>query len=604
MKVARYLVFVLTDEEDDMRMPLMHDGEHGPSAPSSTIAQRTPPLTPRRGRSRTPPPRVRSRTPPPRRSGRTRAPTRRPSRLSDQSGAPGCEEPIHTKGSWGKYAWGVAVVAYLVAAVVHSPSGAVPLLAMAGFVLAVASLQHAWARWGKDLLSGGLPEEPAEGDPDELRETRRLLQLVMGVGMLIAAITTFVMLDVLPHNQWSRLMSLGGVGVFILICLMFSDSPKDVVWRPVFWGMLSQFTIAALTLKWSAGFKALNKMGDVIMSFLSFAEEGAEFIYGPNYQDHYFAFVVLSIIIFFGSFLGVCYHLGIIQYIIDNMSYLMTISFQVSGVDAVGAVGNMFVGPCESALLVKPFLYDLTRSELQSLMISGMGSVSGGSLAAYITYGIPIDHVLVAIMLSAPASIMVAKILCPEREVSKVATVQCPPGECTNVIEAAAQGAADCIPLVLNIGGIMLAFISLLALLDAVLGYFGTFVGLDDLSFNLLCGYVFRPFAFLIGVPWKDCHIIAELLGKRLFINEFVAYQAMGEYMKAGSLQERSIMLGTYALCGFSNMGTIGVLLGGLSPLIPHRSQEIAEMAFRSILGGTITCLITACVAGFVVQAA
>lgn len=201
----------------------------------------------------------------------------------------------------------------------------------------------------------------------------------------------------------------------------------------------------------------------------------------------------------------------------------------------------------------------------------------------------------------APASIMVAKVLCPEREVSKAASVCCPPGECTNVIEAAAQGAADCIPLVLNIGGIMLAFVSLLALLDAFLGYLGTFVGLDNLSFNFLCSYFFRPFAFLAGVPWKDCSLIAELLGTRCFLNEFVAYQAMGEHMKAGLLEDRSIMLGTYALCGFSNMATVGVLLGGLSPLIPHRSQEIAGMAFRALVGGTMTCLITASVAGFVV---
>jgi len=197
---------------------------------------------------------------------------------------------------------------------------------------------------------------------------------------------------------------------------------------------------------------------------------------------------------------------------------------------------------------------------------------------------------------------MISKVLCPEREVSKAAGVACPPGECTNVVEAAAQGAADCIPLVLNIGGIMIAFISLLALFDAFLGYFGAFVGLPQLSFNLACSYAMWPFAFLMGVPTSDCATVASLLGTRAFVNEFVAYQDLGNAMRAGTISPRAAMLATYGLCGFSNLASMGVLLGGLSPLIPHRSKEIAGMCGRAILGGTVTCLMTGCVAGFVIE--
>jgi len=565
-----------------LSLPLLACPE-GRGRSSRTSPHRTPARTPRR-----------SRTPPPRRSQQFSR-TSRATSEADAGADAGPGTPL-----WLKSAAACCAAAYLAAAVRHDRAGALPLLLAAGAAAVLWGLRAAWRRWGAPCGRGSAGSEPRE--TDELGETGRLLRAVFVVALVIAAGTTFVMLDVLPSKQWNRLVSLGGIGVIIGVCWALSDAPRHVVWRPVLWGLAVQFSIAALMLKWSAGFEALNSCSTVVMEFLSFAEEGAKFVYGDSYQDHYFAFVVLSIIIFFGSFIGVCYHLGLVQYVIDNVSYLMSVSFQVSGVDAVGAIGNMFVGPCESALLVKPFLFDLTKSELQSLMIAGMGSTSGGSLAAYIGYGIPIDHVLLAVMLSAPASIMVAKVLCPEREESKARTAQCPPSECTNVVEAAAQGAADCIPLVLNIGGIMLAFISLLALLDACLGYLGSFVGLDDLSFNLLCSYAFRPLAFLIGVPWQDCATVAELLGKRCFLNDFVAYEAMGEHMKAGDLHPRSVMLSTYALCGFSNFATIGVLLGGLSPLIPHRSQEIAQLSFRSLVGGTATCLITACVAGFLVE--
>ncbi|XP_071826551.1 solute carrier family 28 member 3-like [Apostichopus japonicus] len=412
---------------------------------------------------------------------------------------------------------------------------------------------------------------------------------------------------VLRLENPKQLVSAGGLVVLILITYVTSKYPRQVKWRPVLWGCALQFIFGLVILRTQVGFRAFQWLGDVVQIFLDFSDEGAKFVFGDSYQDHFFAFKVLPVVIYFSTVISVLYYLGVMQVIIKKIAWLMQKTMQTSGPESLNAAGNIFVGGTEAPLLIRPMIKDMTKSELHAVMTGGFATIAGGLLGAFVSFGISASHLLSASVMSAPAALAISKLFYPETEKSRHADVDkmdLPKGEQRNIIEAASYGAYTAIPLALNIAGNLIAFIALLALMNGILGYIGGLLGWDELSFEFICSYVFVPLALLMGVEVKDCRIVAELVGYKTFLNEFVAYGKLAEYIanrqnESGDYMSiRSEIIATYALCGFSNFSSIGILLGGLTPMAPERRGDLASVALRSLIAGSIACFMTACIAG------
>ncbi|PIK49129.1 putative solute carrier family 28 member 3-like [Apostichopus japonicus] len=415
---------------------------------------------------------------------------------------------------------------------------------------------------------------------------------------LVFLIIVIAVVVVLCRENPKQLVSAGGLVVFILITYVTSKYPRQVKWRPVLWGFALQFIFGLVILRTQVGFRAFQWLGDVVQIFLDFSDEGAKFVFGDSFQDHFFAFKYRDIC----SLL-----LGVMQVIIKKIAWLMQKTMQTSGPESLNAAGNIFVGQTEAPLLIRPMIKDMTKSELHAVMTGGFATIAGGVLGAFIAFGISASHLLSASVMSAPAALAISKLFYPETEKSRHADVDkmdLPKGEQRNIIEAASYGAYTAIPLALNIAGNLIAFIALLALMNGILGYIGGLLGWDELSFEFICSYVFVPLALLMGVEVKDCRIVAELLGYKTFLNEFVAYGKLAEYItnrqnESGDYMSiRSEIIATYALCGFSNFSSIGIQLGGLTPMAPERRGDLASVALRALIAGSIACFMTACIAG------
>jgi CNT family concentrative nucleoside transporter len=316
-----------------------------------------------------------------------------------------------------------------------------------------------------------------------------------------------------------------------------------------------------------------------------------------------FAVNVLPIIVFMGSFFAVLYHLGVVQRVVDALAWVLSRTMRLSGAESLAAVANIFVGMTESALVVKPYLERMTRSELFALMNMGMATVAGSVLLAYVGMLGGADfagHLVTASLLSAPAGLLIAKVMIPETGSPETgrgghAVVE---QESVNLIDAAATGALSGLRLAAYVGALLLAFVALIALANDALAWLGGWVGLPELSFQKLLGFALAPVAWLMGVPWRDAAPVGALLGIKTVLNEFLAYQQLGELIEKGAITQRSATIASYALCGFANFGSLAILLGGIGGMAPKRRPEVARLGLLSILGGSLTTFMTACVAG------
>ncbi|XP_072045725.1 solute carrier family 28 member 3-like [Amphiura filiformis] len=416
-----------------------------------------------------------------------------------------------------------------------------------------------------------------------------------------------VALYFLTEGRPEQLISFAGLICLVLFAYIFSKYPRHVKWRPVLWGMALQFALGLFILRTKVGFMIFDFLGDLVQTFLDYTDEGSIFVFGDNYMDHFFAFKVLPVVIYFSAVIAVLYYLGTMQVVITKIAFLMQKTMQTSASESLNAAGNIFVGQTEAPLLIRPYLSKMTKSELHAIMTGGFATIAGSVLGAYISFGISASHLLSASVMSAPAALAIAKLFYPETEESQTKTadqMKLPKGQERNIIEAASFGASTAVPLVLNIAANLIAFLALLALFNGILGYLGGLVGYPELSFELICSYVFIPLAYMMGTDWEDCQIVAELIGTKTFINEFVAYERLSEYIDnretgAGpTLSLRSEVIATYALCGFANMGSIGIQLGGLTPMAPERKGDLASVAIRALIAGTVACFMTACIAG------
>lgn len=401
-----------------------------------------------------------------------------------------------------------------------------------------------------------------------------------------------------------RLISLLGVFAFLAVAWAFSSDRGRTPWRVVGTALAIQWAIAIIVLHTPVGDGFFIRMNAVVAGLLAFTSAGSEFVFG-NLLDGGFSFVlrVLPIIIFMGSLFSILYHIGLTQWVVRGLAILLSRALGTSGAESLAAIANVFVGMTEAPLLIRPYIERMTHSELFTLMVTGMATIAGSVLVAYaemLGEGSFSGHLVTASLLSAPAAIAMAKIMIPETGTPETGVGVSAHAErrTVNVIDAAAEGALTALRLAANVGALLLAFVALVAMLNAGIGWLGELFGFAGLTFEGILGWLFAPVAWLLGIPWSEATEIGSLLGIKTVLNEFLAYEALSELMKTGAVSDRSAVIAAYALCGFANLGSIAILLGGVGGLVPSRRSELAQLGLRSVLAGTLATLMTGAVVG------
>lgn len=392
-----------------------------------------------------------------------------------------------------------------------------------------------------------------------------------------------------------------GIIVVLGIAFLLSEAKRSINIRTIVVGLAIQVTFAFIVLKWSTGRKALEWLSDKVQNVIDYAGEGIGFLFGSladsNEVGVVFAFQVLTIIIFISSLIAVLYYLGIMQWVIKLLGGGLSKLLGTSRTESVSAAANIFVGQTEAPLVIRPFLPNMTRSELFAVMTGGLASIAGSVLAGIALLGVPLEYLLAASFMAAPAGLVMAKMLIPEQEEVKIKDFEMQKDkEAVNVVDAAARGASDGLKLALNVGAMLLAFIALIALVNGMLGGIGSWFGLEALTLEGILGYIFAPLAFAIGVPWTEAVTAGSFIGQKLVLNEFVAYSAFVPEM--ASLSPKTVIIVSFALCGFANLSSLAILLGGLGEMAPSRRPDIARLGIRAIAGGMLASLLSAAIAG------
>ena len=443
---------------------------------------------------------------------------------------------------------------------------------------------------------------------------------------VVAAICVFLIVDTAEDRQ--RLVSAGGVVLIVSLGALFSKSRRRIVWRHVTWGLSLQFVFGLLILRWSYGKAFFQCIGSKVDTFLGFTDVGSSFVFGFLVSREPFlpgllangsveqsvaasinaahampavvVFKALSTVYFFSFLVSMLFYWGVLQWLVMKIGWLLQVSVGTTAVESLNASANIFLGQATAPFLIKPYLVDLTRSEIHAVMAGGFATIAGTVLAAYVSFGVSSAHLVSASVMSAPAALAFSKLFYPETEVSKTKSenlvIEAPKE--ANVLDAATQGASSAGILVVNITAIVVAFIAFMAFLNSVVEFFGDQVGVPGLSFDIILGKIFIPLTFCMGVDWADCEKVSRLLGLKTVLNEFIAYRELGKLIDANELSQRSIVIATYALCGFANPGSIGVQLATLSSMAPTRKADFAAVAFRAFVSGSMACFLTACIAG------
>ncbi len=420
---------------------------------------------------------------------------------------------------------------------------------------------------------------------------------------------------------WQRLISFFGLFAMVGIAWLFSKHRESVPWRVIGWGIGLQVLFGVLVMKTALGRRVFSVLNDVVLALLGFTAEGTEFIFGDFASEKFtIAINVLPTLIFFSSLMTILYYLGIMQRLVGVFAWIMRRTMKTSGPETLSVAANTFVGQTEAPLMIAPFIGKMSMSELTAVMTGGFATVAGGVLAAYVGLlkGVFPDiagHLIAATVMSAPAALVIAKVMWPETEMREIEDdfameVDSPDA---NVIDAAARGAYEGMKLALNVGAMLLAFIALIALGNALLGLpfqlYNDWMGLEGaaavapLTFQQILGWLFWPFAFLIGVPVAECATVGTLLGEKIVLTEFIAYLHLYESLSAGATQlsDRTVVIASYALCGFANFGSIGIQIGGIGGIAPERRHDIARLGLRAMFGGMLASLMTAAVAGMLI---
>lgn len=416
-----------------------------------------------------------------------------------------------------------------------------------------------------------------------------------------------------------RFVSLLGIVVFLFLAWLMSSHKRRVNPRIIIGGLLLQFGFAFFILRTTVGAAVFDAIGNVFLALLNCVNAGSEFVFGPDYAEHFFVFKVLPTIIFFSAFMSIFYYYGVMQLVVGLFAKAMQKTLGTSGAETLSAAANVFVGQTEAPLVIRPYINSMTMSELNAIMIGGFATMAGGVLGGLIEMGRQVDgetvtylirpqDLLAASVMAAPAALLIAKIMQPEVDSPKTLgnvkiDVEDPS---TNVLEAIANGTIGGLQLALNVGAMLIVFLSLIAVVDLLLGWTGAQLGyVSDAggyqwSLGGVLGRLFAPLAWLVGIEWKDCLNAGQLLGLKMATNEFVAYGQLTEWGKPEStveLSDRTRQIMTFALCGFANFSSIGIQLGGIGGIAPDRRGDLARLGLRAMLGGTLVALINACVA-------
>jgi concentrative nucleoside transporter, CNT family len=394
-----------------------------------------------------------------------------------------------------------------------------------------------------------------------------------------------------------------GILVVLGIAFLFSSNKKKINFRTVLGGLAIQLLFAFLVLKTSWGQNSLEWLTMGVNQIINYSNEGIEFLFGGLYSEKsniafVFAFNVLPVVIFFSALISVLYYLKIMQFFIKILGGGLSKLLGTRKAESMSAAANIFVGQTEAPLVVRPYLSRMTESELFAVMTGGLASVAGSVLIGYSLLGVPLEFLLAASFMAAPAGLVMAKLFVPETDdTPEPAEFDMEAdSESTNVIDAAANGASVGLTLALNIGAMLLAFIALVALINGILGGIGGLFGAENLSLELILGYLFAPLAFAIGVPWSEAVTAGNFIGQKLVINEFVAYSAFAP--EIGNLSDKTVAIISFALCGFANISSLGILLGGLGKLAPNRRGDIARLGIKAVIAGALASLLSAAIAG------
>lgn len=418
------------------------------------------------------------------------------------------------------------------------------------------------------------------------------------------------------------LMSLVGMAALIFIAVLFSSDRRAIKLRTVVGAFIIQVLIGVLVLYVPVGRKILLAMSDGVASVIGYGQKGMDFIFGGLVSDKMFevfggggfvfALRVLPVIVFFSSLIAVLYYLGIMQLVIKILGGGLQKLLGTSRTESLSATANIFVGQTEAPLVVRPYISGMTNSELFAVMCGGLASVAGSVLAGYAQMGVPLEYLIAASFMAAPGGLLFAKLMVPETEhfddrteaMAGMAEEERP----ANIIDAAASGASSGMQLALNVGAMLLAFIALIALINGILGGVGGWFDYPQLSLELILGWVFSPIAFLIGVPWSEAMTAGSFIGQKIVVNEFVAFMNFGEYMKPDAqviaaglqpLSDHTKAIISFALCGFANLSSVAILLGGLGGMAPNRRKDVARLGMKAVMAGTLSNLMSATIAGF-----
>jgi CNT family concentrative nucleoside transporter len=396
------------------------------------------------------------------------------------------------------------------------------------------------------------------------------------------------------------LIPLIGICVLLLVGALSSSNWRSISLRTVCLAFLLQVSLGGLMIYLPAGREALALVSSLISNLLSFSKSGAKFVFGDLGDadlGFFFAFQVLPIVIFFASLISVLYHLKIMQFVIRMLGGFLEKVLKTSKVESTAAAANLFVGLTEAPLTIKPYIQAMTKSEFFSLMTVGLATVAGSVLAGYAALGISLDYLVAASFMSAPGALLMAKIIEPEIQTGEKLQdlhIKVSYEKHQNIIEAAASGAIQGLKLALAIGAMLVAFIGLIALINGMLIGFGDFLSIDNLTIDLILGYLFQPVAFVLGVPWQESGLVGGLIGKKIVFNEFVAFISLSEIQN--QMSQKALVISTFALCGFANFGSIAVLLGGLGVLVPKRRPEIAKYGIKAMYAATLSNLMSAAI--------
>lgn len=401
------------------------------------------------------------------------------------------------------------------------------------------------------------------------------------------------------------MISLLGVLFIFAVGFALSNARSRINWRTVGGAFAIQALIGAFVLYSDIGVVFLNTLSGFVQNIIDYSKAGTGFLFGPLSDlgtepnlGFIFAFQVLPVIIFFSALIAVLYHLRIMSVIIKVIGGGLKKLLGTSNPESMSAAANIFVGQTEAPLIIKPFIPKMTRSELFAIMVGGLASVAGSIMAGYASLGIDLKYLIAASFMAAPAGLMMAKILEPELDTPNqtLHDVKADAEEYANIFDAAASGASSGMKLAVNVGAMLLAFIALIAMLNGIIGYFGGLAGYDSLTLQAILGYLFQPIAWLIGIPWSEANLAGSFIGQKLVVNEFVAYLDFVNYKDELSVSSQAII--TFALCGFANLSSIAILMGGIGAMAPTRRPEIARLGLKAVLAATLANLMSAALAG------